>query len=224
VFENGFVNPANPEEAFLELAFVEVSSDGNHYFRFPPVSNTPLTTQVKGSGDYMNARYVNNLAGKYASKNGTPFDLEELKDNAGLDVHHITHVRIIDVIGSIGAHASQDKSGNRINDPYPTPFPGGGFDLDAVAALNIKTAGINEPLQAPVSVYPNPAADLLHIDMPEQASDYTAILSDIGGRILLKSTLQQHTSLSLLQLQPGLYFLQISHPGGIIWTGKISKY
>src|ERR1700744_4168377 len=30
VFENGFANPANDSQAFLELAFVEVSSDGGH--------------------------------------------------------------------------------------------------------------------------------------------------------------------------------------------------
>src|SRR3954467_173127 len=40
VFENGF------SDTFLELAFVEVSSDGVHYFRFPAVSNTQDTLQM----------------------------------------------------------------------------------------------------------------------------------------------------------------------------------
>ena len=38
VFENSF------SSTFLELAFVEVSSDGTNYFRFDAVSETPTTT------------------------------------------------------------------------------------------------------------------------------------------------------------------------------------
>ena len=43
VFENGFaVGP----EYFLELAFVEVSSDGQHFVRFPAISLTDTTTSI----------------------------------------------------------------------------------------------------------------------------------------------------------------------------------
>ncbi len=45
VFENGFMtNDSNL--AFLELGFVEVSSDGVHFFRFPSVSNIEDTVQT----------------------------------------------------------------------------------------------------------------------------------------------------------------------------------
>ena len=52
VFENGFdiddeYDPTGVLH-FLELAFVEVSSDGENFFRFPAVTNVPSTAR-KGS-------------------------------------------------------------------------------------------------------------------------------------------------------------------------------
>lgn len=95
VFENAF------SDTFLELAFVEVSSDGNNFFRFNSVSLTPTNTQV-GSWGTLDATNINNLAGKYRAGYGTPFDLEELKNvDPLLDVNSVTHVRIIDVVGYV---------------------------------------------------------------------------------------------------------------------------
>jgi hypothetical protein len=134
VFENAFDN------TFLELAFVEVSSDGNNFFRFNSVSLTPTNTQV-GSFGNLDTTNLHNLAGKYRQGYGTPFDLEELADvNSLLDINFITHVRIIDVVGCIkDEYASYDSLGNKINDPWPTPFSTGGFDLDAVGVIHEKT-------------------------------------------------------------------------------------
>jgi hypothetical protein len=74
IFENAFQN------TFLELAFVEVSSDGVTYFRFPSTSLTPFETQIGTFGE-VDATLINNLAGKYRAQYGTPFDLEELERN-----------------------------------------------------------------------------------------------------------------------------------------------
>ena len=40
IFENGFSNPLHSEEAFLELAYVSVSSDGINFYTFPSHSLT----------------------------------------------------------------------------------------------------------------------------------------------------------------------------------------
>ena len=54
-----------------------------------------------------------------------------------LDKDHITHVRIIDVIGNIDPeYATYDCQGNPINDPWPTPFASCGMDLDAVGVIH----------------------------------------------------------------------------------------
>lgn len=135
VFENGF------DDKYLELAFVEVSSDGTHFFRFPSVSLTQTTTQVGPFDLVLDATDLNNLAGKYRRGFGTPFDLAELAGTSGLDINAVTQVRIVDVVGSIDPlYGTRDSKDNLINDPWRTNFQTGGFDLDAVGVLNFAPA------------------------------------------------------------------------------------
>ena len=187
VFENSY------SDTFLELAFVEVSSDGNNFFRFNAVSLTDTNTQVGTFGE-VDTTNINNLAGKYRAGYGTPFDLQELSGIEGLDVNSIKYVRIIDVVGCVQSAdfnndglvnfsdyailaaaylsrtngprwnarcdiaapygvidmadikefvsrwltewSSMDSAGHKINDPWPTPFDTGGFDLDAVGVIH----------------------------------------------------------------------------------------
>lgn len=226
VFENGFVNPADPEEAFLELAFVEVSSDGVNYVRFPASSETG-TPQVPGAGVYMNARKINNLAGKYKDDYGTPFDLEELKGIPELDINNITHIRLVDVIGDISANGTTDKDGHFVNDPYPTPYPSGGFDLDAVGALYMKGkwptgANIAGKVQE-LHIYPNPAKDFINISL---ASAAQILISDMTGQTLYKGSTSgsSATSVNVSQLSAGVYYINVMNENGTRWTGKFSKY
>lgn len=227
VFENGFPNPADPEEAFMELAFVEVSSDGINYTRFPAVSHTALTTQVPASGVYMVGRNVNNLAGKYTAGYGTPFDLEELAGTAGLDINHITHVRLVDVIGDVNVHTSKDKDGNIINDPYPTAFNGGGFDLDAVGVIHMTgkfPAAIYDAEKTIATVYPNPATDKITISLsPSVIEEMTATLTDMTGKVLQQLYIRQPATIQLAAYNKGIYYLVLQNAQGNKWVEKISK-
>ncbi|HAW18678.1 MAG TPA: secretion protein [Flavobacteriales bacterium] len=133
VFENGF---GSGSDAFLELAFVEVSSDGVNFFRFPAISEEQTLSQ-KESFDNSDATFFHNLAGKHIVNFGTPFDLADLPDTSALDKQNVTHIKVIDVIGNIDpSFASVDFNGTIINDPWPSNFPQGGFDLDAVGVIN----------------------------------------------------------------------------------------
>ena len=152
VFENSF------DDNFLELAYVEVSSDGVNFFRFPSASMTQYTLQVNGFG-YLDATNINNLAGKYRALHGTPFDLEELANIALLDINKVSHVRLIDVVGSINdEYANYDSYGNKINDPWKTPFASGGFDLDAIGVINQSLSSVHDyaTYNKKLSIYPNP--------------------------------------------------------------------
>ena len=135
VFENGFATGANSVHA--ELAFVEVSSNGVDFVRFPAVSCTATAVQV-GTYGTIDPRNVRNLAGKHPAGWGTPFDLAELSGSSPvLDIGRVTHVRLVDVVGSLTTTlGSRDAQGNLINDPFPTPFQTGGFDADAVGVMN----------------------------------------------------------------------------------------
>ena len=154
VFENSFL------DNFLELAFVEVSSNGTDFSRFPCHSLTQDTSQI-GPFDFINPTEINGLAGKYRAQWGTPFDLEDLPPSPALNKDLVTHVRLIDVVGSLDPkHGSVDTAGNRINDPWPTPFPSSGFDVDAVGVIHTLTDIPNVSRQSPF-LYPNPARDFL---------------------------------------------------------------
>ncbi|MEN8126952.1 MAG: T9SS C-terminal target domain-containing protein [Planctomycetota bacterium] len=144
VFENGFApNASEPNILFLELAFVEVSSDGVHYERLPAISLTQTEFQVPpfGFASTLDTTDVYNFAGKYRRGYGTPFDLGEIRDaNDLVDVTEITHVRLVDVVGALQSqYARYDSLGNIVNDPWPTNFSTGGFDLDAVGVIHEKT-------------------------------------------------------------------------------------
>jgi Domain of unknown function (DUF4465)/PEP-CTERM motif len=142
VFENGFTTSGGL--GFLELATVSVSSDGVNFFTFPDVSLTQTTTQV-GSFGTLDPTNLYDLAGKTFVGIGANFDLSELAGISGLNINDITDVKVTDVVGSINPlYGTLDSKGNLINDPFPTAFGSGGFDLDAVAVLN-DTASVPEP-------------------------------------------------------------------------------
>jgi len=124
IFENSF------SDTFLELAYVEVSSDGVHFIRF---DNDSLTVDPVGGFGATDPTNIDGFGGKYRQGFGTPFDLADLstKDDVldGLvKLNEIGYVRIIDIIGD---GTFFDTSGDVIWDPYPTA-QSAGFDLDAV--------------------------------------------------------------------------------------------
>ncbi len=203
VFENGFA------DTFLELAFVEVSSDGINFFRFQATSNTQFTTQV-GAFDPLDCTKLNNLAGKYRINYGTPFDLEELKNTPSLNVNAITHVKIIDVVGSITPSlAAFDMNNNAVNDPFPTAFGSSGFDLDAIGVINETPAGINEILvESAFQIYPNPCTDKLYVNLKNKNETVTYKLTDAKGSILRYGILNENIKLE--DLANGIYFLHLS--------------
>ncbi len=130
VFENSF------SDTFLELAWVEVSSDGANFFRFPGIS---LTASPVGGFGTIDPTNIDGFAGKYRQGFGTPFDLALFSGVPGLDRAHVRYVRIVDIIGD---GSETDAIGNRIYDPFPT-LGSGGFDLDAIGVLHL--APIPEP-------------------------------------------------------------------------------
>lgn len=202
IFENSFA------ETFLELAFVEVSSDGVNFVRFPSIALTPTETQIGGFGE-TDPNNIHNLAGKFKKGIGTPFDLADLKDVQGLDIQNITHVKIIDVIGINDAQlGSLDSKGNIINEPYPTAFASGGFDLDGVAVLNEKIlTTINEISENIVSVYPTIANDFVSINAPITSQ---VIIYNTNGSIISQIEVTENiTTISVENFRQGLYIVSI---------------
>jgi len=212
VFENGF--PAG-DAYFLELAFVEVSSDGENFFRFPAISNTDTSEQV-GTFGLLRPENISNLAGQFAGQLGTPFDLQELAGTEGLDLDQVTHVRIVDVVGALAdSIASLDSRGNKINDPYPTAFISGGFDLESVGVINVGVlVSTTDPVTVDLKIYPNPTSASLTLQLPDGKQAAQVRLFDATGR---RATVPRDgNQLDLGDLSDGMYVLQVQVAGSWI--------
>jgi hypothetical protein len=134
IFENGFLD-SQSGLFFGEFAFVEVSSNGFDFVRFP---STSLQASPVGSFGVVDPSDYHNLAGDQLIGYGTGFDLGELWDhplvqNGTLLLTDVRFVRIVDVIGD---GSTLDAADQPIYDPYETAFPSGGFDAEAVGVLH----------------------------------------------------------------------------------------
>jgi hypothetical protein len=203
VFENGF-------DTFLELAFVEVSSDGVNFFRFPAYSETPTETQV-GSFGAVDATNIHNLAGKYVSQYGTPFDLEDLAGINGLNIDAITHIRVVDAIGTINpTFSTYDALGRAVNDPYPTAFASGGFDLDAVGVIHLTPTGIDENNQEMTQVYPNPFQNVLNFTFTNEDKSNCVIYNQVGKIVYQNTFNSKQVVVNTDDLPSGVYFVELT--------------
>jgi hypothetical protein len=160
VFENGLISELDTSsgsvmgQMFGELGYVEVSSNGKDFIRFPSVS---LTSAPVGRYGTIEISKIYNLAGKHPNANGlctgTPFDLKEIANEpnviSGLvDINDIKYVRIVDIPGSGDFYdnatmhnisvkpSSWDFYANNhpIYDAWWT-YDSGGLDLEAIGVL-----------------------------------------------------------------------------------------
>jgi hypothetical protein len=217
VFENGFANAVNPDTWALELGFVEVSSDGENFFRFPAVTYVQTDEQLGNAGSIVPAQ-LHNFASKYGAFYGTPFDLDEVEDNELLDKNRVTHVRIVDVVGNIDPeYATKDSEGHIVNDPWPTPFASSGFDLDAVGVIHdIAHNDVPENTEESIAMYPNPVRDRLTV----KAENLQSIeVYNLVGQQVLVSTFD---IVDMGSLNQGIYFVRINADGKTV-TKRVVK-
>ncbi|MBD3222041.1 hypothetical protein GF314_12450 [bacterium] len=138
VFENGF---AAGGLVYAEMAFVEVSTDGETFARLPALCRNGEPT---GSYDAVDPALYYNLAGNHVG--GTAYDLQDLMVagdpaviSGEVDLLAIRYVRLVDVIGDLGPGGTVDHLGRPVSDPYPTAFASGGFDATGVAGINLQS-------------------------------------------------------------------------------------
>jgi hypothetical protein len=130
VFENGFTF-GSPNGLFMELAYVEVSSDGSNFIRFPSTSLN--SGPVGGSPPFAgyDTSNVYNLAGKHAAGFGTPFDLlalvsDPLVLSGSVDLNNIQYVKLVDIPGN---GSFRDSAGHPILDNWLTTGGTAGYDF-----------------------------------------------------------------------------------------------
>lgn len=150
VFENGGAFFDEPLR-FAELAYVEVSTNGADFARFPSVSlNTEADLFVGFGRGFAGVDVTNvyNLAGKHEDGFGTPLDLDDIANNplvtsGQVDLANIQFVRLVDIPGDGSFRDSQD---NPILDPWTTVGSGGfDFRLPPGQGVGVINAIVPEP-------------------------------------------------------------------------------
>lgn len=207
IFENSF------SDFFLELAKVFVSSDGNNYFEFPSHSLTPDSVDIGGFGT-TDPTNLNNLAGKYRAQYGTPFDLDEMQGITGLDINNVVSIKLIDAVGSSNNQfASLDTAGNKIIDPFTTPFPSSGFDLDAVGLIHFNPVTGIASSNLQIKVYPNPCNGFINLELIEQGNCF---IYNSSGQLLHEEHLERgHNTIQLETLPAGVYHINFQSQNDI---------
>ncbi len=198
VFENPFYVSGNPENVLAEVAFVEVSQDGETFFRFPNDYDPEGTPQ----NNPQNWRGFAGVYPVYSSPDngidptdpetagGDAFDL----DDVGLD--WIRFIRIIDT--DEPPNAAQDDDGDEIYDPGWVSEGSSGFDLDAVAAVHSEDIPTPSPsATAHHTATPTPTTPPDPTDTPTPAESTTptptASSTPVPNTFILDLILSQHS-------------------------------
>ena len=183
VFENGLISESTTSagsvkgELLAELAFVEVSSNGKDFVRFPSVSLTDKPGDIFST---LQPDRIYNVAGKHPNAynvcTGTPFDLQELASKpdvvSGLiDINDIKYVRIVDIPGTgdfyddaidnidpdtdpnWASYANNHPIFDEWNTSLLPLYPSSGFDLEAVGVLNEQEYSADIDLNGVVDIY-----------------------------------------------------------------------
>ena len=128
------------------------------------------------------------------------------------------------MVGSLNPRfASYDTANRKINDPWPTPFPSSGFDLDAIGVIHEQPlAGINKIISNQFIKGPNPIRqnETLHIQTENSEFSQLDILNCQGA--LVQHVYLENTGLTLLYdtLPAGLFFIHLQgNISSIVYRG-----
>ncbi|GAA4454787.1 hypothetical protein GCM10023092_17340 [Rurimicrobium arvi] len=86
---------------------------------------------------------------------------------------------------------------------------------DTLACVSISVLGITENKQSPqISIFPNPASGVLHIQNAQLRGGVTAVVTDLSGRSIYQCEALFTNGASSLQvsLPPGSYLLHLLNP------------
>lgn len=128
VFEN------STSDGFLDLAFVQVSTDGKTFAQFDTANRWNEPVDAFG---LLDTAELEGFAGKYKQGFGQPFDLHALSFSkevlsGAVNLRDIRFIKFVDIVGD---GAVLDSFARPVYDPYPCSGSAG-FDLDAVGVLH----------------------------------------------------------------------------------------
>lgn len=177
VFENPFIVAGSFWDAYVDALYVEVSSNGTDFARFPNDFDGPAGPYLSGSFQLgADVAYYDGFAGvlpvnafpptveplDVVKAGGDAFDLEDLAAHplvltGHLDLQKVTHIRLIDVEAGV----NMDDAGDVI---WDCGFPDfASADVDAVVAVNSVFNAL--PGRPEVELTLDPVSDLLTLTL-----------------------------------------------------------
>ena len=225
VFENAFsVSPGG--QIFSEAVFVEVSSNGQDFARFPTRYQGPASSGGPFATSW--AGHYAGFAGIKPSRGGEPgvdnfdvvqaggdsFDLADLAAHplvalGKVDLARITQVRLVDVVAGI----SKDSAGHTIQDPTA-----GSADINAIAVVHHlgtvygtgPTVAVDIPTAGDFSISLSDPAGLSNLDPASLRVSLDGVEIPFMLLLPMMSVTQAHTTSVTLKLggalPPGFLF------------------
>ena len=134
-----------------------------------------------------------------------------------MDVNNITHIKVIDVIGSIDPTiATYDHNGNVINDPFPTPFPSSGFDLDAIGVIHEQPLDLVDDHHLKIIENLIIKNGIITYDLISQKEEkLNCSIIDLSGKTIYENMITVNKGLNSFKINisennKGIYILKIS--------------
>ena len=203
IFENAFINPIN-QGIFAEPAKVSVSFDGINYTDFPFDSTSLIglagITPTNGKVDIS----------KYPACGGDGFDLSTI----GID--KIKYIKIKDVSEILFTLSEDSKYYN------PKELISG-FDLDAVAGLNLELiTGIEDSFPAAnETIIYNEISQIIEIINPDNKNLNIQIIN-LSGKIIESKSISSNHQINIAPFAVGTYIIRIID-GNKVYSKKIIK-
>lgn len=203
IFENAFINPIN-QGIFAEPAKISVSFDGINYTDFPYDSTTLIglagITPTNGKVDIT----------KYPACGGDGFDL------ATIGIDKIKYIKIKDVSEILFTLNEDSKYYN------PKELISG-FDLDAVAGLNLELiTGIEDNLlEENKTINYNEISQTIEIINPDNKNLNIQIIN-LSGKIIESQSISCNHQINIATFVAGTYIIRIID-GNKVYSKKIIK-
>jgi hypothetical protein len=109
-----------------------------------------------------------------------------------------------------------------VDDQSTVLVSGGDFAAEDQGLFKTPLAGLKDLGLEDVSVYPNPASDVLNVDFTAEGSDYTVAIMDLQGRVLATQT-GTNVSFQVAEFAAGSYIVTISTDAGVYTENVVIK-
>jgi hypothetical protein len=93
-------------------------------------------------------------------------------------------------------------------------------DIDGTTRiLGLRSVNLTSGKQSEISIYPNPASQVVHVELPSSNIQYVDLVT-LSGQLLKSSSVGQNF-VELHGVSAGLYILKITEGSGVIHTRKV---